>query len=337
MARIQDALTAAWDSLAHGPAGAREWRALRIEIAHKLDVFAAVREADQTRGVLFECPVTRAPAWRLRFESEGLQLVDDREGWHGTRRIALTLERADLETVFLVVAEDLIASSGTARDAHEAVATLGARLSAWQTCLKLRRDGFSQERMLGLYGELVMLERLASVVGMARAVAVWTGPERGLHDFEAGGFAVEVKTSQGASGAVRIGSLDQLDPSGLRQLALCRLVVVPDVAGTSLTDVVARVRAAAAAAGPAIRRTFDQRLLMSGYIDPDDRDVPFESLSVVAVEAYEVCGDFPRLTREIVPAAVLSADYRLDVAASTGHRMTDDAFDALLASFEEKG
>jgi len=39
-----------------------------------------------------------------------------------------------------------------------------------------------------------------------------------------------VKTSLGAAGAVRIGSLDKLDPSGLRRLELCRVVVVPDAA-----------------------------------------------------------------------------------------------------------
>jgi len=335
-AGVRDALVASWDSLARGPAGDREWRALRIELAHRLDVFAAMRETDSARAVLFECPLAYAPAWRLRFESEGLHLADDREGRQGSRRIALTLERTDLEAVFLVVAEDLIESSRAADDVQEAVATLGARLSAWQTCLKLRRDGFGQERMLGLYGELVLLERLASLVGMARAVAVWTGPERGLHDFEAGAFAVEVKTSQGASGAVRIGSLDQLDPSGLRQLALCRIVVVPDVVGTSLVDLAARARAAAVVAGPAVVRGFDQRLLMSGYVDPSERDAPFEPLSVVGVEAYEVCRDFPRVTRETVPAAVLSAEYRLDATAANSYRMTDAAFDALLASFEEK-
>lgn len=332
-AETQGVLTAAWQSLAGGPSGDREWRALRIDLSHPLDVFAAVREVDRTRGVIFECPIANAPTWRLRFESEGLQLADDREGRGGTRRIVLALERGDLETVFLVIAEDLIESSRASGDAQEAVATLGARLAAWQTCLKLRRDGFGQERMLGLYGELAVLERLASAVGMARAVEAWSGPERGLRDFEAGTLAVEVKTSLGAAGAVRIGSLDQLDPTGLQRLALCRVVVVPDDAGVGLTDVVERVRAAAGVAGPGIRRALDQRLLMSGYIDPGERDTSFERLSILAIEGYEVCGDFPRVTRETVPAAVLSAEYRLDTGAASRSRMTEEALRGLLTSF----
>lgn len=333
-AGIRGVLEGAWHSLADGPVGDREWRALRIELSHQLDVFAAVRETDRTRGVLFECPVASAQAWRLRFESEGLHLTDDRDGRDGMRRIALALERGDLEAVFLVIADDLIESSRAATNVQEAVATLGARLAAWQACLKLRRDGFSRERMLGVYGELVILEKLAAAVGIARAVEVWTGPERGLHDFEAGSIAIEVKTSQGSAGAVSIGSLDQLDPSLLRQLALCRVVVVPDDAGIGLADLVERMRAYASAAGAAIRRSLDQRLLMSGYIDPGEREPPFEPLSVVGIEAYEVRGNFPRITRETVAAAVLSAEYRLDVAAASEGRLDEEAFSTLFMSFK---
>jgi len=333
MSDMRTVLTTAWQALACGPSGNREWRALRIELAHPLEVFAAVREADLTHGVLFECAIANAPAWRLRFESEGLHLTDERDGVNGSRRIALALERGDLEPVFLVIAEDLIESSRVAENEHDAVSTLGAKLSAWQTCLKLRRDGFSQERMLGLYGELAILERLSAAVGMARAIEVWVGPERGLRDFEAGPLAVEVKTSLGAAGAVRIGSLDQLDPTDLHRLALCRVVVVPDDAGVALADLVARVRAAASAIGPGVRNAVDQRLLLSGYIASGEREAPFEPLSILAIEAYEVRGDFPRVTRETVPAAVLSAEYRLDLATASRNMLGEDEFRRLLLSF----
>lgn len=330
---IRNDMTRAWASLLAGPAGEREWRALRIETGHPLDVFAAVREQDMTRGVLFECPISSAPAWRLRFDSEGLRLFDDRAGRAGSRRIALALERADLESVFLVIAEDLVASSRAAGDVVEAVAALGARLTAWQTCLKLRREGFGHERMLGLYGELVLLERLASIVGLDRAIAAWSGPERGLHDFEAVGIALEVKTSLGARGPVRVGSLDQLDASGLKTLALCRVVVVPDDGGIDLSTLVSSVRSAAAAKGQSVRRALDQRLLMSGYIDPEAGAVPSDRLTVSEVEAYYVRGDFPRLTREAVGTAILAAEYTLDVTTAADYRLTTEALEQVFTRF----
>ncbi len=333
MGPIREAMLRAWVSLASGPAGGREWRALRIEAEHPLDVFAAIREEDLTRGVLFECPIASAPSWRLRFESEGLRLIDDREGRDGTRRIALALERIDLESVFLVVAEDLIASSRSASGALEAVEAVGSRLSAWQTCLKLRREGFGQERMLGLFGELVLLEQMAAAVGFDRAIAAWTGPDRGLHDFEAGRMAIEVKTSLGARGAVHIGSLDQLDPSGLQDLVLCRIVVVPEETGLDLPGLVARTRRAADSMGHAVRRDLDHRLLMSGYIDAESQETRSDRLSVAEVEGYEVREAFPRLTRETVARAVIAAEYRLDTSAAMQYLMTPEALVRLLARF----
>lgn len=333
MQSAREEMARAWAALMSGPAGEREWRALRIDTSHPLDVFAAIREQDQTRGILFECPIAAAPAWRLRFDSEGLRLIDERSGRDGPRRIALALERPDLESVFLVIAEDLIASSRVETTIEGAVAALGARLSAWQTCLKLRRDGFGQERMIGLYGELTLLERLAEVVGLDRAIAAWTGPDRGLHDFEAADAAIEVKTSLGSHGSVRIGTLDQLDPTGLHSLVLCRVVLVPDEGGMDLSRLVARLRSVADGMGSAVRRTLDQRLLMSGYIDPDERTTVFDRFAIAGVDAYEVRGDFPRLTRETIGSAVLAAEYRIDVSGAETYRVTADALQALLARF----
>lgn len=329
-ASVRLALREAWTALASGPSGETQWRALRLEGGDALEVFAAIRERDGARCILFECPLTSTPKWRMRFESEGLLLLDERDPQEELRRIVLVLERGDLESIFPVVAEDLVEASQAASDAESALSALGERLSAWQTCLRLRKTGFSRESMLGLFGEIVVLERLASVIGFQRAVEVWAGPERGLHDFESEGCAIEVKASAGAHAPVRIGSLDQLDPSGVRQLALCRVVLVPDDNGLRLSDLIHRVRSLADSAGTTARRLFDQRLLQSGHMETGERDPVEEPLAVASIHAYEVRDTFPRVTREIVPAAVLSADYRLDVTGAQEHLMAAAAFEDLM-------
>jgi hypothetical protein len=334
MAPVRDAVIRAWTSLLSGVPGEREWRALRLEARHPLDVFAAVREQDRIRGILFECHISSSPGTRVRFESEGLRLFDDWDAGKGTRRIALALERPDLESVFLVITEDLIASSRLASDVEQAILAVGARLSAWQTCLKLRKEGFGPERILGLYGELVILEQLGESIGLDHAIARWSGPEHGLHDFQAGRVSIEVKTCVGARGIVRIGSLDQLDPSSLESLALCRVVVVPDDAGTDLSELVAMTREAADNMGTSVRHDLDHRLLMSGYLDPEDRGAAhFDRLSVATVETYDVRGGFPRLTRETVEAAVVSVEYGLDVTTASSYQMSPEAVRLMLSRF----
>ena len=337
MGAIQSALITAWAALLTGPSGTREWRARRVEAAHPLDVFAVVREEGGDYGILFECPVSATAPWRLRFESEGMRLSDTREAQNGTRRIALALERADLESIFLIVAEDLIASSAAAASSDEAVEAVGVRLSAWQTCLRLRREGFGRERMLGLYGELVFLERLAVIVGLDRAIEIWRGPERGLHDFEEKQFAIEIKTSVGRHGNVRIGSLEQLDPSALRVLVLCRVVVVPDEAGLALASLVERIRKSADQTGRGIRSDLDRRLLMSGYLDSDTGPTKEDRFSLTGLEAYAVRDEFPRLTRETVGVAVVAAEYGLDLAGAQHYRVTDAALDEVLGRFKAGG
>jgi len=332
-ASVREALTTGWALLAGGGPGSREWRALRIDLPHALDVFAAIREGDGTRAILFECPIAAAPSWRMRFESEGLALTDERDASDKKMRVSLALERADLESIALVIADDLVESSAEAAHAAEAITAVAARLTAWQTCLERRKDGFGRERMLGLFGELVVLERLASAIGFDRAIGFWSGPNRGLHDFEAAGEAIEVKTSAGSSGLVRVHSLDQLDDAGLRALTLCRVVVVPDDQGVDLDGIVSRVRATADALGHPIRRALDTRLLMTGYVGEHGRADRLERLGVSTVEGYRIQDGFPRVTRSGVPLGIVAASYNVDPAAADAFKMTDDVLAGIFGSF----
>lgn len=330
---IRETFHRIWSELDVGHDGQGEWRAKRLETQHPLDVFAAVRETDLARGVLFECPTASSPMWRLRFDSEGFRLLDQSTGRSGTRCIALALERPDLEAVFLVIAEDLIASSMSAAKPDEAVTLIGSRLAAWQACLKVRRDGFSHDQRLGLFGELILLERLSLAVGMDLAIAAWKGPQRGLHDFASGKYAIEVKTSLGAYGLVHVGSLDQLHVKDAQQLALFRVVLVPDEQGNNLQEIVARIRTAADQLGHTVRNALDQRVLMSGYLDADGLEVEAERYAVAAAEPYDVRAEFPCLTKEMVRAGVASATYSIDMSFANSFLMAAEQFDVLLMNF----
>lgn len=333
---VSDIIVSAWDSLSNGAAGSKEWRALRIDAAHCLDVFAAIREEDQAHAILFECPVSVQPAWRLRFISEGIRMIDERDDSEAVRRVVLVLERADLESVFLVLAADLIAATKDAGSVELAFSALGERLSAWQACLQTRKSGFGDERVRGLFGELVFLQRLAELAGFSYALSKWQGPMRALHDFVWPRSAVEVKTSLGVATAVQIGSLHQLDEGQLERIVLCRVVLVRDDDGMCLSQLVSNARTAADNVGPVSRRELDVRLLMSGYVDVN-ADTREETFSVAAVEFYVVAGDFPRLTAQTVPAGVVAAEYRVDLRFADKQRVDDGHVVPLLTELLNEG
>lgn len=333
MSGARDRLAEGWARLAIGTRGAREWRATRLDISHVLSIFAAVRENDGARAILFECPIVAAPLWRVKFESEGLALVDERDLREQVMRVALILERPDLESIVLVITEDLIKTSLAAITPQEAVAAIAERLLAWQACLKVRREGLSYQRMLGLFGELVVMERIAALSGLEHVVLNWTGPDRGNHDFERAGQAIEVKTSSGLAGLVHVTALSQLDSGGLVSLTLCRVAVIGDDEGETLGDVIARLRALADCLGHGIRQSLDRGLLLSGYMDTDGAAERFPKLGVIAVEGYDVQERFPRLTSQTVSPGIVAAEYKLDLAGAENYRMTDSELGSAFSRF----
>ena len=319
----------AWTLLSEGATGDREWRALRIDAAHPLEVFAAVREADMARGLLFECPRDTSPTWRFRFDSEGMRLIDKKDPSDGVRRIVLVLERLDLKPIFSVVAQDLITASKDTSTTSDALTVIGARLSAWQACLKVRREGFGKQQIVGLFGELVILEKISNWIGFDRAMAHWSGPERGLHDFEMGAFAVEVKTSLGIRGLVSIGSLEQLDTVGINKLILCRVAVVADPLGDDLRAFVTRLRLIADGMGTGVRSDFDRKVLLTGFVDIESHEISSNCFSVSAIEPYEILDGFPRLIKETVTPGVTSAEYQVDLSHAVKFCLPEPVFAAL--------
>ena len=93
-------LRAKWkEALALGAAG-RQWRAVALSIPCCVRLLAGVRDRDGRISLLVETPVANAPKHRVRFQAEGISLIDERLIDDGLLRLAVTLERADLLDVF---------------------------------------------------------------------------------------------------------------------------------------------------------------------------------------------------------------------------------------------
>jgi hypothetical protein len=83
--------------------------------------------------------------------------------------------------------------------------------------MALRRIALGEEEILGLLGELRLLEVLFSMAGdsiekRALALDCWRGHERGSRDFLRGSRSVEVKATRGRRSVHRISNVFQVDP-----------------------------------------------------------------------------------------------------------------------------
>jgi hypothetical protein len=228
--------------------------------------------------------------------------------------LALTLEDREQADLFLTVCSDVLASASVGSP-DEYLARFLGRLDAWRSFLRERRAGFSKSETVGLIGELLILERL---LGIRRDLLFsWSAPEDGLHDFTSKGRALEVKSAIGPASRVRVSALDQLDPSGLDRLTLIHVRLTERADGRCLKAIVENLTAILA--DETARRLLSNALLKRGLMPDDRAALEHPAIEVHEITAYQIDDGFPKLIRTQVPAAIVDAEYSLDVRAIVSH------------------
>jgi hypothetical protein len=207
--------------------------------------------------------------------------------------------------LFGTLAADVASHVVTGSDA-EAGRRLESRLSVWRSALRPRKELLSRTEVLGLWGELHAVLYLADTLTPDLAVAMWAGPESGIHDFVGNGIGLECKAQTGADPALRVSSLEQLDPSGLRRLAVRRLRLTEAPNGRSLADMVAETRSRIGG------WDLERKLALAGWRDADAGAHSEPRFVVVDETMFDVRPGFPSLIRASVPVGILDATYRID-------------------------
>lgn len=179
------------------------------------------------------------------------------------------------------------------------------------------RGGLTTEKEVGLYGELLFLEYLIHVVGAGPAVACWQGPLSEEHDFVFTNIHIEVKTTSAERRRHVIHGLSQLVP--LRGIPLSLLSIqltrsAPD-GGRTLPGLIAYVRKIAG--GHVV--PVDQRLDVLGWRTDDADLYPTYWTLRTQPRAYDVRGDFPAMTPDLIEpvvhnfALLSDVSYRVDL------------------------
>lgn len=227
--------------------------------------------------------------------------------------------------VFIELAARLLDDCISAASAPAALLEVSRRVAAWARFFDARgMEGLDRSRQLGLIGELLCLERLATMVGTDRALRSWTGPSGTPHDFQGEGGAVEVKLSTtSAPERFRISSERQLDDSVVPWLGLFAVLAQEVRAGGETLDtLVDRVRQRVQSEAPGAMPVLEQGLLDSGYAD-SDRSLYSCRVKVRESEFLHVCGDFPRIRPSELRLNVFSVSYEIPWGAIVPFRVPD--------------
>jgi len=204
-------------------------------------------------------------------------------------------------------------------------ATFAAASSAAMTNMKAllaAKPRISEEKQIGLFGELLLYRTLLDAFDEYTVVDWWLGPLAEERDYAFPAFDAEVKTTLSESRTHVIHGAGQLEPSPGRMLWLVSVQITRaggDPKGIGLPGLIIEIRDRLTAT----RDRFIGRLTSEGWDDEDAAMYPTKYVLRTTPAAYLVDDDFPAVTRERLRATVPHSDlvsdvtYRVDVSGRT--------------------
>lgn len=189
-------------------------------------------------------------------------------------------------------------------------------LDRWKALFQTQAVPLGVEQLAGLFGELILLNRL--LLNDPSAHRLWRGPRGYRHDFSAETTAIEVKSSFAGEGRrPRIHGLDQLQvpEGGTLGFVWFRLQRTgANGSGAAFTDAVDLAR----------RLCDDEFALLgllasAGYLPSDAARYDDAHFVIVEERWYRVDDSFPGLTNRAlaaagVPVSVLDVEYTIDLS-----------------------
>lgn len=185
-------------------------------------------------------------------------------------------------------------------------------LESWRTALARARSVMDRNRMIGMFGELTILERLARHDPQA-ALSAWLGRKGGRHDFSRTN-ALEVKTLAGSgSPMVTIHGDAQLDPPTDAQLYLVAFRITDSASGESVDELIEMIVVHGVPREEIIRSLGDDAP------GEEDRSRRFE---IEETRLHHVGEDFPGIRASRIDPSVLRGvsdlNYQLTLDACPG-------------------
>jgi len=292
------------------------------------DVLLCITQ-DGNPGILLRNPGGKAPlpnpgCGRLVVKRE--QLL--REGSQLDDYIRIECLECGLETPFALLVSQVV--SHLTSGATPSKACMDAVLEFRRLLSKNGGLLPSQDEILGLVGELLLLKRLVSA--SPHLWQGWNGPLGSARDYSWGTVDIEAKASRMAGESrLTVNGLEQLEPEEGRDLLIHHSVVTNNPVGTvDVPGLVDEIRGQISDL-----EGFDTRLVSAGFLS-EQRDLWLEHrFTLHGSHLYRVSEDFPRIRKSdfpdgSLPAGVAKLRYDIMLSSCSDFRLSTSEEVALL-------
>jgi hypothetical protein len=207
----------------------------------------------------------------------------------------------------------------------EVVSALLLEIERWHDFLGRIRAGLSVEQRMGLFGELVFLQRVLEFNPTPLALDNWTGPQGGTRDFQFGYFDVEIKSVGKGKSRIRISSEFQLDNNDVDSLFLKVFTLCDSDHGMSISDLATSIFEIL---DPVAKLSFQSKLDSLGAVDLSrlDRD----SWIVCDEVTFRIDDEFPSIRRSEISDAISSVQYRLNIKGLDRFAIENDVLELMI-------
>jgi hypothetical protein len=308
-----------WSQLERSAGAGPGFRRIRYSNDQPGEVYLGLKTPERHRVLALRLPRSFAAGLKTLPQLGGLRLekvADPDDAGRFLLNLVLT-ERAFAD-VFDVLLGDLVEVLVGLDQPPALLRTFLEKLAQWQALFEgFAAEGLSPERQRGLFGEIIMLRRLldggADPLGMVQS---WVGSQAAPQDFQGADWALEVKTSLGATHpSFTVSNERQLDETTWSGLFLVHLALETRTGGgQTLNEAVGVIRAALDGYTFA-RQEFNRRLIAAGYFETHAERYETPGYLVRGEHRFRVAGAFPRLRVADLPPGVGEVRYTVQLAA----------------------
>lgn len=227
----------------------------------------------------------------------------------------------DLNDIFSILTEDILNELLKERVPERYIDVLKERIEKWRDFFKSASNALTEEKAIGLVGELSCLKELERA-GI-KSVGYWNGPIKAAQDFQSNCFAIEVKTTKVQQlNSVKISSEIQLDHCGRDELFLVVYQIEENkTRGETLPELVKSILCIVSEHDG---KLLEAKLLCMGYLD-DGSEVYQKRYCIKQRCIYHIVAGFPRIIKEGLPKGISNVEYALSLSPCSDYMTTAES------------